>query len=87
MGIAQDKAISDYARHLGGHGVRTGGGMGEAMLSGFMDGFTRGHRDHANIVVQSLQVLLDEFQEPVSIKSARERVEQLQLAIKHGSEL
>ncbi|AXC36203.1 hypothetical protein SEA_NECROPHOXINUS_102 [Microbacterium phage Necrophoxinus] len=86
MGIAIEQEASAYQKVIAGSGYG-GTASGQAMIIGFMDGFQRGHKVHANITVQALQVLIDGFKEPVSIKSAREQVEALRDAIAKGSEL
>lgn len=86
MGIAAEIEGGRYQQELARQG-HAGTQVGNAAIVGFMDGFGRGHKLHAGVVVEALQVLIDGFKEPVSIKSAREQVEQLQLAIKSGSGL
>lgn len=86
MGIAIEHEASAYQKVIAGSEYG-GTATGQAMMIGFMDGFQRGHQVHANITAQALQVLIDGFKEPVSIKSAREQVEALQAAIRNGSEL
>lgn len=86
MGIAIEREASDYQKVIAGseHG---GTPTGNALMVGFMDGFQRGHKLHAEITAHALQVLIDGFKEPVSIKSAREQVGALQAAIRNGSEV
>lgn len=86
MGIAIEQEASAYQKVIAGsnHG---GTPTGQAMMIGFMDGFQRGHKVHAGITAQALQVLIDGFKEPVSIKSAREQAEALRDAIIQGSGL
>lgn len=86
MGIAIQQEASAYQQVIAGSSYG-GTATGQAMVRAFMDGFQRGHKVHADITVQALQVLIDSFKEPVSIKSAREQVEALQKAIRSGSGL
>ena len=86
MGIAHEAAGADYQKHLAQTGA-AGTPAGNALMIGFMDGLSRGHKDHARIVVAALENLEGVFRKPVSIDTAREYVAQLRLAIASGSGL